>query len=267
MLNTILTLMRIVIILTLFGWTISCAPPLSVQPMVEKPVVAMNYALSFTAADEVYVDCGDNSELQMGSHDLTVEFWLKTSASGVQRIVGNGGSGASDADGYSIWILSNGQIRAGLSDGTTSEGKQNNSTVVTDGNWHHCAVVFERGDQLRVYVDGDWQGKPFPGVNNCDNTNDTFVLGRKSTTNSAQSYTGNLDEVRIWNTALTGTVIADWRKKEVNDSHPNISDLQIYYKCNEGTGTTANDVSSNAYKSNGIIYNAQWVKSDIPEFK
>jgi hypothetical protein len=244
MLSTILTLMRIVIISTLLGWTISCAPPSSVQPTVEKPVMATNYALSFTAANEDYVDCGNDPELQMGSHDLTVEFWLKTSASGVQRIVGNGGSGASD-DGYSIWILRNGKIRAGLSDGTTSDGKQNNSTVVNDGNWHHCAVVFERDDKLRVYVDGSWQGKPFPGVNNCDNTNDTCILGRKSTTNSAQSYTGSLDEVRIWNTALSRTVIADWRNKEVNDSHPNISDLQAYYKYNESSDTTANDVSRN----------------------
>tara|TARA_B100001964_G_C13674566_1_gene354820 strand:- start:108 stop:440 length:333 start_codon:yes stop_codon:yes gene_type:complete len=109
--------------------------------------------------------------------------------------------------------------------------------------------------------------KVVTNAHNCDNTNDTFVLGRKSTANSKQSYTGSLDEVRIWNTALSRTVIADWRNKEVNDSHPNISDLQAYYKFNESSDTTANDVSRNVYKSNGTIYNAQRVKSDIPEFK
>ena len=78
-----------------------------------------NTALSFTGANEDYVDCGNDSELQMGTHDLTVEFWFKTSVSGVaQRIIGNGYSEDLD-DGYSIWILSNGKIRAGFSDGTT----------------------------------------------------------------------------------------------------------------------------------------------------
>jgi len=263
-----LTFQNIIIISTLLGWMISCAPHSSVMPTVGKLVVAENTAISFTGANEDYVDCGNDAELQLGTHDLTVEFWLNTSASGVaQRIVGNGYSEDLD-DGYSIWILSNGKIRAGLSDGTTSAAKQN-ETIVTDGNWHHCAVVFDRDGKLWVCVDGTCTNKLIDTLSdlNCDNTNDTFVLGRKSTANSAQSYTGSLDEVRIWNTALSRTVIADWRNKEVNDSHPNISDLQAYYKFNESSDITVNDVSRNVYKSNGIIYNAQWVKSDIPEFK
>ena len=230
--------------------------------------VADNLALSFTGSNEDYVDCGNDAELQMGTHDLTVEFWFKTSVSGVaQRIIGNGYSEDLD-DGYSIWINNVGKIRAGFSDGTTSDAK-NNETIVTDGNWHHCAVVFDRDGKLWVCVDGNCTNKLIDTLSdlNCDNTNDTFVLGRKSTANSAQSYTGSLDEVRIWNTALSRTVIADWRNKEVNDSHPNISDLQAYYKFNESSDITVNDVSRNVYKSNGIIYNAQWVKSDIPEFK
>jgi len=234
---------------------------------LQEDTVEGNAALSFTGADENYVDCGSDSELQMGTHDLTVEFWLNTSAAETQKIISNGGQADSD-DGYSIKILSNGKLKAEVSDGTTQLVKQT-TVIVNDGNWHHCSVVFDRDHQLRVCVDGTCVTNLMEPLSdlNCDNTNDTFVMGRTATGNSSQSYTGNLDEVRIWNTALTGTVIADWRKKEVNDSHPNISDLQIYYKCNEGTGTTANDVSSNAYKSNGIIYNAQWVKSDIPEFK
>ena len=263
-----LTFQNIIIISTLLGWMISCAPHSSVMPTVGKLVVAENTAISFTGANEDYVDCGNDAELQLGIHDLTVEFWLKTSASGVQRIIGNGGHTDLD-DGYSIWILNNGKLRAGLGDGTTSDGKQSNE-VVNDGNWHHCAIVFDRDDKLRVCVDEACVTKLMKVVtnaHNCDNTNDTFVLGRKSTANSAQSYTGSLDEVRIWNTALSRTVIADWRNKEVNDSHPNISNLQAYYKFNESSDTTANDVSINAYKSNGTIYNAQRVKSDIPKFK
>jgi len=259
---------RIIIISMILVWTISCASHSSVQPTVGKRVVAENTALTFTASNEDYVDCGNDLELQMGTHDLTVEFWLKTAVTGTsQRIVGNGYSEKLD-DGYSIWINKIGKIRAGFSDGTTSEAK-NSETVVTDGNWHHCAVVFDRDDKLRVCVDGICNTKLIDTLSdiNCDNTNDTFLLGRKSSTNSAQSYTGSLDEVRIWNTALSRTVIADWRNKEVNDLHPNISNLQAYYKFNESSDTTANDVSINAYKSNGTIYNAQRVKSDIPKFK
>ena len=71
----------------------------------------MASALSFTGANEDYVDCGNDAELQLGTHDLTVEFWLNTSAAETQKIISNGGQADSD-DGYSIKLLSNGKLKA-----------------------------------------------------------------------------------------------------------------------------------------------------------
>ena len=233
----------------------------------------MATALSFTAdtgANAEYVDCGNDSELQMGTHDLTVEFWFKTSASATQKIISNGGQAASD-DGYSIKIISSGYIKAEVSDGTTILVKQNNAVIANDGNWHHCAVVFDRDHQLRVCVDGTCQTQLMENFTNgnCDNTNDTFVLGRKATTSATQSFTGSLDEVRIWNTALENSTISDWQNQELTSSHPDVSALQVYYKFNEGSGTTANDLTYDYlgnYESDGTITNAQYVDSDIPDF-
>ena len=53
-------------------------------------------ALDFDGSDD-YVDCGNDADLQMGTHDLTVEFWLKTSASAVQKIIANGATNSSTA--------------------------------------------------------------------------------------------------------------------------------------------------------------------------
>jgi hypothetical protein len=228
-----------------------------------------NSALSFTGANEDYVDCGSDSELQLGTHDLTVEFWLKTSASGVQRIISNGGTATSD-DGYSIKILSSGKLRVDISDGTTSDGKQSNE-VVNDGNWHHCAVVFDRDHQLRVCVDGTCVTKLIDSMSdlNFDNTNSTFVMGCTATSNSTNSYTGSLDEVRIWNTALDNSIISDWQNQELTNSHPNLSALQAYYKFNEDSGTAANDLTADylgSYESDGTINGAEYVASDISGF-
>ena len=232
-----------------------------------------NSALSFTAANEDYVDCGDNSELQLGDHNLTIEFWLKTSAGGVQRIIGNGGTMASD-DGYSVKILNNGKLRADVSDGTTVDGKQTDA-IVNDGNWHNCMVMLDRdnpnGQKLWLCVDGDCNTKIIDSsIGSCANTNDTFVLGRKSTTSANNSFTGSLDEVRIWNTALTDTAnVSLWRDGELTSLHPNISNLQAYYKFNEGSGSTANDLTADylgSYESDGTITGAEWVASDISPF-
>jgi len=232
-----------------------------------------NSALSFTAANEDYVDCGDNSELQLGDHNLTIEFWLKTSAGGVQRIIGNGGTMASD-DGYSVKILNNGKLRADVSDGTTVDGKQTDA-IVNDGNWHNCMVMLDRdnpnGQKLWLCVDGDCNTKIIDSsIGSCANTNDTFVLGRKSTTSANNSFTGSLDEVRIWNTALTDTAnVSLWRDGELTSLHPNISNLQAYYKFNENSGTTANDLTADYlsnFESDGAITGTEWVASDIPNF-
>ena len=59
-----------------------------------------NPALDFDGSDD-YVDCSNGTDLQMGTHDLTVEFWLKTSASATQKIIANGASNSSTA-GYAI---------------------------------------------------------------------------------------------------------------------------------------------------------------------
>ena len=233
----------------------------------------MASALSFTAdtgANAEYVDCGNDAELQMGTHDLTVEFWLKTAVAETQKIISNGGQTASD-DGYSIKIISSGYIKAEVSDGTTILVKQNNAVIANDGNWHHCAVVFDRDHQLRVCVDGTCQTQLMENFTNgnCDNTNDTFVLGRKATTSATQSFTGSLDEVRIWNTVLDTATVSAWKGHELTSSHPDISALQAYYKFNEGSGTTANDLTSDYlgnHESDGTITNAQYVDSDIPDF-
>ena len=235
------------------------------------PVMAENTALFFTAANEDYVDCGNDSELQLGTHDLTVEFWLKTDYNETaQKIISNGGQADLD-DGYSIKMLANGFIKAEVSDGTTQVIKQNGAVVANDGNWHHCAVVFDRDHQLRLCVDGICQTQLMETVSNgnCDNTNDTFVMGRTADTDATQSYTGSLDEVRIWNTALDAETVTAWQGKELTNSHPDISALQAYYKFNEGLGTTTNDLTYDyldSYESDGTITGAAWVENDISDF-
>ena len=233
-----------------------------------------NVALSFTGANEDYVDLGDNSELQLGDHNLTIEFSFKISdgAGIVQRIIGNGGTMTSD-DGFSVKILSNGKLRADVSDGTTNDGKQTSFTV-NDGQWHKAMFMLDRdhpqGQKMWLCSDGVCNTKIInSSIGSCANTNDTFVLGRKSTTSANDSFTGNLDEVRIWNTALDTANVSLWRNGELTSLHPNISNLQAYYKFNENSGSTANDLTADyldSYESDGTITGAEWVASDIPNF-
>ena len=234
-----------------------------------------NVALSFTGANGDYVDLGNDAELQLGDHDITVEFSFKISDGAAinQRIIGNGGTSATD-DGLTIRILTNGKMKVDVSDGTTYDTK-NTSFTVNDGQWHKAMFMLNRdheaGQKMWICVDGQCNTKIFnSSIGSCANTNDTFVLGRKSTTNSADSFTGSIDEVRIWNIALTDTAsVFAWQDQELTGLHPNISNLQAYYKFNENSGSTANDLTADylgSYESDATITGAQWVTNDMSPF-
>jgi hypothetical protein len=225
------------------------------------------FALDFDG-DNDYVDCGNDPELQLSTHDLTIEFWLKTSASAVQRIIGNGGTGASD-DGYSVWMLSNGRIRAQCSDATNTVNEVNTNTV-NDGNWHHVAVMYDRDGNLSVCIDGACSTADLTSVTgNCDNSS-SFVLGVKSAiSNTTQLFTGILDEVRIWSAALSEATFEEWMYKPIESGHTNYANLEAYYQMSDGSGTTLTDNSSNT--NNGTLTNmvtsggsSDWVASTAP---
>ena len=222
-----------------------------------------NPALDFDGSDD-YVDCGSGTDLQMGTHDLTVEFWLKTSASAIQRIIGNGGTGSTD-DGYSVWTLSNGRIRAQCSDATNTVNEVNTNTV-NDGNWHHVAVMYDRDGNLTVCIDGACSTADLTSVTgNCDNSS-SFVLGVKSaSSNTTQPFTGILDEVRIWSAALSEATFEEWMYKPIESGHTNYANLEAYYQMSDGSGTTLTDNSTN--NNIGTLTNMDdddWVASTAP---
>jgi len=82
-----------------------------------------------------------------------------------------------------------------------------------------------------------------------------------------QDYDGNMDEIRIWNTALSQSIIQAWMHQEITTAHPNYSNqdsdnLKAYYQMSDGSGTSITDNSSNS--NTGTINGATWVTSTVP---
>ncbi|MGB0917779.1 MAG: LamG-like jellyroll fold domain-containing protein [Flavobacteriales bacterium] len=113
-------------------------------------------------------------------------------------------------------------------------------TDIPDGTielnkWQHFAFTYENGTG-RFYKNGvliaTKTGMTAPGNWN------GFILGA---TGSNNSIDGKLDEVRIWNTAVSGTDLTAYLHKSVDASHPSYSDLMAYYKLDDETGSTVTD--------------------------
>ena len=81
-------------------------------------------------------------------------------------------------------------------------GGVDSTNVVNDGRWHHGAVVYN-GASYQLYVDGQADGQgTFGGCNEGVNSEAPWVM------NIGYGFTGRIDELGFWNSALTPAQIS-----------------------------------------------------------
>ncbi len=138
---------------------------------------------------------------------FTVACWIKTTENG-EMVTWGSADGGPVGGQYSTFRLDGGSLRAEHGDGNLR-----GNTTVNDGQWHHAALVVVEGGNLRVpqtmlYVDGVADGT-FSGSDNLYNvTADADVnIGRRSS-HGDRYFPGSIDEVRIYDRALTDAEIA-----------------------------------------------------------
>jgi len=156
--------------------------------------------------------------LDMGTNDFTISAWIKREGNfGVaQRIFvkyGMGGTFVSCAypvKGYGLYLTSDNLIRADLTDDENFEIPAfSSSTAITDTNWHHVAAVFDRDGSGQIYIDGvpdgaavDISSENGGDIETCGNAH-IGAFGWEGDGGQWEFFSGTMDEVAIYNTALT----------------------------------------------------------------
>ncbi len=125
--------------------------------------------------------------------------------------------------------------------------------------WYHVAGTFN-GSVLRIYINGEQVAtlNSTPAI-----VNSTFPLRIGNfayTSGGNRPFDGQIDEVRIWKTALSATEIRTWMCKRLNATHPQDTNLQGYWRFDEGTGTTVADLSGNGL-TGSFLNGPSWVTS------
>ena len=193
----------------------------------------------------------DNYQGIGGNGDRTMETWINSSVHS-KEIIGWGVNAATEK--WTFRINGNSTIRAEVNGGFIY-----GTTNIADGQWHHVACVLSGSSiaNAKLYVDGVLEtvgSSQAQTVNTNATTNLTIGRGPNNT-----YFDGLIDDVRIWNTILSAATIQDWMHKTVDASHPNYSNLALYYPLNEGTNTTITDASPNG--NHGTIQNGEVWKS------
>jgi hypothetical protein len=166
---------------------------------------------------------------------LTVEAWVwMSSADPGGRIVSNrfGANGyefdvyPADAGQFEVRLSFNGSVMAsGFYSGQAEQ-------------WTHLAGTWAGSalEDLSLYANGELIGSSLSGVT-IEAPIGSLHIG--SSGNEGLVFGGVLDDVRIWSVALDKPTIQTWMNKPVDDTHPNFSHLEGYWKFDEGAGQVA----------------------------
>jgi len=157
-------------------------------------------ALSFDG-DADYVDVGDKTSLDFGtSTDFTISLWFKMSTAETDMIVNKRAKGYEP--GYDLY-MHGGKIHARISDSSSVISAVTGETY-NDDSWYHLAAIYDRDDRIKMYIDGDFvsESASISGIDDVNN-NEPFMIGRRADPVSHLYFDGLIDEVMIFNRALS----------------------------------------------------------------
>ena len=94
------------------------------------------------------------NNFDIGTSDLSVTAWIRTTNTSFQYIIAQGGNNDGAAQRGFGMATSNGYVYGFIATTTRTFVNSNQIAAVNDGNWHHIAGVWDRSDKLTFYVDG-----------------------------------------------------------------------------------------------------------------
>ena len=114
--------------------------------------------------------------------------------------------------------------------------------------WQHIVMTYN-GSSLKVFVNGA-QAVSVSASGTISSSSETFHIGSLPFSPSPFMFGGKLDEVALWSKALTPAEITCMYAGGHDDSDPN---LELFYKCDQGTPNGNNGGISSLTDSKGNI--------------
>jgi hypothetical protein len=165
--------------------------------------IANNYSMSFDGTND-FIDLGRPTSLNLmpSVDEFSVSAWFKTSAQGT--IYSFGAPSSNSNTQIKIAIRGGDYLPEVVLKGTaTTIG----STTYNDGNWHNIVLTCTTST-ANLYIDGSNVGSPTIGTATITST-DNGAIGARTAPTGGFFFNGFIDEVAIWDTALTSTQVSE----------------------------------------------------------
>jgi hypothetical protein len=205
------------------------------QPLGD--AAAAQYALTFNGIDD-YVEVADQASLTL-SGKATFEAWVRPTGTGWRTILSKG------AAGYGLAMDDQNRLRFHIN-GTREDALMSQSRLQNDV-WQHVAVVVNNAPAgTTLYIDGRPAGQSSSAT--ISNQTGPLWIGRRSAVAPTDPFAGQIDEVRIWNTARTSQEVEFFA---FSSPSPMSNGLTAYWAFNEGRGTALADLGPG--RLNGVL--------------
>ncbi|MBK7997363.1 MAG: LamG domain-containing protein [Verrucomicrobia bacterium] len=212
-------------------------------------------ALKLDGVDD-HVSVPDAPDLN--SYPLTVTAWVKTSRN---ALIADGIVSKyfeSSLNGYSLFVY-NGRVRGwyfrNASNRIWDGSLGMDGGFIADGNWHHIALVVDASGG-RIVVDGvAGANMPWTGTPGATTSTEPLQIGRYWT--YPNGFLGSIDEVTVWNRALSVAELQSTRNLLRTGSEPG---LVAYWRFDEAIGASASDSTGLAHAGD-LVNDPQWTGS------
>ena len=197
--------------------------------------------LSFDGTNDFVVSA---NAITNNTQNQTYQAWFRIPSvpTNSDRILQRGSDGSG---GWSVQIdvTSTGRLSAGIS--ASPDTFLTGTTVLNPNTWYQATFVFENNNSLRLYLDGNLEASVSIGNRVLRNSDNRLRIGTGNI--ASEFFRGDIDEVRIWNIALTATDIINTMNCETQQQ----PELVAHYKLNQGFDAVSNASETTAADSSG----------------
>ena len=209
--------------------------------------VNLDSALSFDGTDDKIESSAAPRALVGSSNDFTISVWVKPDVvSGVNYYI----VGAMESGAERFYLrIHDGQAKWGYGDTASSA-----AGAVSAGVWTHIALQYDVSDtQMKMFINGQLKNTATIAGKDITNTDNLMIGALNSNGSAANFFTGEIADVKIYNTEVSDADIGILASKIRQDpalTSAGTTNLRMWYKLGGTEASGSGNVPDDSPQSN-----------------
>ena len=163
-----------------------------------------DYSYYFDGIDD-YIDCGNHKILNGNFSGLTLSAWVRAEYminGEFGTIIGKWGFDPVK-DHFGLWINENYKVVMAVGDPRKMENGLFSRTMLQTDVWYHIIAVWHRNRKMEIYIDGKIDNRGIQTGNGINRHSPVSLKLGRQVNRKNRPFHGYIDEVRIYNRALS----------------------------------------------------------------